>query len=40
MAKRFIKIYGQGVVGSGAKIYVDQETGATISSSGPEAEAA
>ena len=27
MAKSFIKIYGQGVVGSGAEIYVDQETG-------------
>lgn len=27
MAKRFVKTYGQGVVGSGAEIYVDQETG-------------
>lgn len=27
MAKRFKKIYTQGVVGSGFDIYVDQETG-------------
>lgn len=27
MAKRFVKTYSQGVVGSGADIYVDQETG-------------
>lgn len=27
MAKRFVKTYSQGVVGSGAELYVDQETG-------------
>jgi len=27
MAKRFVKIYSQGVVGSGMDIYVDRETG-------------
>lgn len=27
MAKRFVKTYSQGVVGGGADIYVDQETG-------------
>lgn len=27
MGKRFVKIYSQGVVGSGFEIYVDRETG-------------
>lgn len=27
MAKRFVKTYSQGVVGSGFEIYVDRETG-------------
>ncbi len=27
MTKRFVKVYSQGVVGSGADIYVDRETG-------------
>ena len=27
MAKRFIKTYSQGIVGSGMEIYVDRETG-------------
>lgn len=27
MAKRFVKTYSQGVVGSGLEIYVDRETG-------------
>lgn len=27
MAKRLVKTYSQGVVGGGADIYVDQETG-------------
>ena len=27
MAKRFVKTYSQGIVGSGLDIYVDRETG-------------
>ncbi len=27
MAKRFVKVYSQGVVGHGMDIYVDRETG-------------
>ncbi len=27
MAKRFVKVYSQGVVGRGMEIYVDRETG-------------
>ncbi len=27
MAKRFVKVYSQGIVGSGMEVYVDRETG-------------
>lgn len=34
MAKRFVKTYSQGVVGSGFEIYVDRETGVNYLSHG------